>query len=211
MRSTVVACCLCLLALSACSDDASSPVEPIAAPPPISADLGDLGEDRTRGPVAARVVGSLIRAPHSWPIVNWSTIRGLNATLDENGDPGGSFDLEIEIDFGAGAFLQRTTEEVICVEIAEREDGRTRDIWIGSAAEGWVTVPPGVTHYAIQHIVDSPGGDLFAARSIPADVDPPPSQFCKTRPDLSTWNLTPLGPVALLPPEAGNAASIDRR
>lgn len=201
-----VGTCLVLVALSGCSEDASSPLQPPTEAPPAAADAHDGEDDRDRGDVVARVVGSLIRAPHSWPIVNWSTIRGLDVTLDEDGNPDGSFDLDIEVDFGAGPFLQQTTEEVICLEIAERDDGTT-DIWISSAAQGWVTVPPGVTHFAITHIADSPDGDLLAGRSI-LPVDGEPSEFCKTRPDLSASDPTGLGPVVLMAAEAGNVVSL---
>lgn len=215
MRVPVIAramtACLVLLALSGCSEDASSPLEPSAALPPISTDVdarfhdGDHGRDVAQIGVA-RVVGSLIRAPHSWPIVNWSSIRGLNATLDEDGNPGGTFELDIEIDFGDGPLLQQTTEEVICLETVERDDGAT-DVWISSAAQGWVTVPPGVTHFAIIHIRDAPGGDVLTARSVQPD-EGAPSEFCETRPDLSATDPTGFGPAVLMAAEAGNVVSL---
>lgn len=199
---------LLLLVLSGCSDEATSPLRPTAEPTLISADV----HAGAHGHRVARVAGSLIRVPHSWPFVNGSTIRGLNATLDEDGNPDGSFELDIEIDFGAGPFLQQTSEEVICLEIVERSDGAT-DIWISHAGLGWVTVPEGVTHFSILHILDAPDGDLLAARTIhpteAAEVEP--SEFCKTRPDLSATNPSGLGPVELMAPEAGNVVSIDRR
>lgn len=187
---------------SGCSQDASSPLDPIAAPPS-SMDVGGSGG------ASARVAGSLIRVPHSWPFVNWSTHRGLNATLDEEGNPAGTYELDIELDFGDGPFLQQTTEEVICLEIVDRGD-RTTDIWMSTAGLGWVTVPPGVTHYSIVHIVDAPGGDLLAARTMQPD-EGPPSEFCETRPDLSATDPTGFGPVVLMAAEAGNVVSIDRR
>lgn len=207
MRSSATAASflLLLLVLSGCSDEVVSPVQSTAEPSLISADI----HAGAHGHRVARVAGSVIRVPHSWPFVNWFTIRGLNATLDEDGNPDGSFELDIELDFGAGLFLQETTESVICLEIAERGDGAT-DIWISHAGLGWVTVPQGVTHFSILHILDAPDGDLLAARSIhPTEGDP--SEFCKTRPDLSATNPSGLGPVALMVPEAGNVVAIDRR
>ncbi len=144
--------------------------------------------------------------PHSWPIVNWSTLRGLHAALDGDGEPQGSFELDIEIDFGSGPFLQQTTEEVICLETAERGDGAT-DVWISHAGLGWSTVPPGVTHYAILHIVDAPGGDLLTARTIQPD-EGEPSEFCHTRPDLSATDPTGFGPAVPMPAEAGNVVAL---
>lgn len=201
-RAPALALCLALLALGGCSQDASPPLAPAAAAP-ISA-----GADGHAGHPVPRVVGSLLRAPHSWPIVNWSSIRGLNATLGGDGNPDGSYALDIEIDFGDGPFLQQTTEEVICLEIAERGDGTT-DIWLSSAGLGWVTVPPGVTHHAITHIVDSPGGDLLTARTIQPE-EGPPSEFCETRPDLAATDPTGLGPAVLMAAEAGNVVSLNR-
>lgn len=190
------------LSLGACSDGPVSPLEPLTAP----ASSSDAG---SAGVAVARVAGSLIRAPHSWPIVNWGTIRGLNATLDREGNADGSFELDLELDFGEGPFLQETTEEVICLEVDPRGDGAT-DIWISHAGLGWVTVPPGVTHFSILHIRDAPGGDLFAARTIQPD-EGEPSEFCHTRPDLSSTDPTGLGALLLMPAEAGNVVSIDRR
>lgn len=190
------------LSLGACSDDTVSPLEPLAAPPSSSHAV-------STGGAAARVAGSLIRAPHSWPIVNWSTIRGLNAILDREENPDGSFELDIEIDFGDGPFLQETTEEVICLEIAARGDGAT-DIWISHAGLGWVTVPPGETHFSILHIRDAPGGDMLTARTIQPD-EGEPSEFCHTRPDLSSTDPTGLGALVLMAAESGNVVSIDRR
>lgn len=200
---------LLLLVLSGCSDEVVSPVRSSAEPSLISADTYDGEFVRGHGDVVTRVAGSTIRVPHSWPFVNWSTIRGLDATLDEDGNPDGSFELDIEIDFGSGPFLQETSEEVICLEIVERSDGVT-DIWISHAGLGWVTVPPGVTHFSILHVVDAPDGDLLAARTIhPTEGDP--SEFCKTRPDLSATNPSGLGPLDSMAPEAGNLVTIDRR
>lgn len=187
------------LSLSACSDDTDSPLEPLAAPT----------SSAHAGGAAARVAGSLIRVPHSWPIVNWATIRGLNATLDRSENPDGSFELDLELDFGDGPFLQETTESVICLEVVPRGDGTT-DIWISHAGLGWVTVPPDVTHFSILHIRDAPDGDLFTARTIQPD-EGEPSEFCHTRPDLSSTDPTGLGALALMAAEAGNVVSIDRR
>lgn len=191
------------LSLGACSDGAISPLDPAEASP------AAVDGNRDGGRAVARVAGSLVRFPHSWPIVNWGTIRGLNATLDEVGNPDGSFELDLELDFGGGPFLQETTEEVICLEIVERGDGAT-DVWISHAGLGWVTVPPGVTHFSILHIRDAPGGDLATARSIQPD-EGEPSEFCHTRPDLSATDPTGLGPLVLMAAEAGNVVSIDRR
>lgn len=192
------------LSLGACSDGAISLLDPAES----SADAVDRnhGDD---GRAVARVAGSLIRFPHSWPIVNWGTIRGLNATLDGEGSPAGTFELDLELDFGDGPFLQETTEEVICLEIAERGDGAT-DVWISHAGLGWVTVPPGVTHFSVLHIRDAPGRDLATARTIQPD-EGEPSEFCHTRPDLSATDPTGLGPLVLMAAEAGNVVSIDRR
>lgn len=202
-----VAACVVLLAtgLTGCSENAFSVVEPLESPAPMS--VGSEAADRGRA--VARVAGSLIRFPHSWPIANWGTIRGLNATLGGEGSPAGTFELDLELDFGDGPFLQETTEEVICLEIAERGDGAT-DIWISHAGLGWVTVPPGVTHFSILHIRDAPGGDLATARTIQPD-EGEPSEFCRTRPDLSATDPTGLGPLVLMAAEAGNVVSIDRR
>lgn len=199
-----LACSLALVVgvSSGCSQDASSPLDPIAAP------SNSVDVEASDG-ASARVAGSLIRVPHSWPFVNWSTHRGLNATLDEEGNAAGTYDLDIELDFGDGPFLQQTTEEVICLEIEDRGDGTT-DIWMSTAGLGWVTVPPGVTHYSIVHVVDAPGGDLLAARSLQPD-EGPPAEFCETRPDLSATDPTGFGPVVLMAAQAGNVVSIDRR
>lgn len=192
------------LSLGACSDGAVSLLEPAEASP-LTVDRNH-GDD---GNAAARVAGSVVRVPHDWPFVNWFTIRGLNATLDEDGNPDGSFELDIELHFGAGPFLQETTESVICLEIADRGDGAT-DIWISHAGLGWETVPTGVTHFSILHILDAPDGDLLAARTIhPTEGDP--FEFCKTRPDLSATDPSGLGPLDPMAPEAGNVVSIDRR
>lgn len=201
-----VAAGLFVLALSvgACSDGTISPLDPTGTSPvAVDRNPGDGGR------VVARVAGSLIRFPHSWPIVNWGTFRGLNATRDGEGSPAGTFELDLELDFGDGPFLQETTEEVICLEIAERGDGAT-DIWVSHAGLGWVTVPPGVTHFSILHIRDAPGGDLVTARTIqPGEGEP--SEFCHTRPDLSATDPTGLGPLMLMAAEAGDVVSIDRR
>lgn len=208
--STVIAC-LALLTLGGCSDDGSSPLAPAVTATPPSADM--IAGHTDHGHALTRVAGSLIRVPHSWPIVNWSTHRGLNATLDGEGNPDGTYELDIEIDFGDGPFLQQTTEEVICLEIAERADGTT-DIWMSTAGLGWVTVPPGVTHFSIVHIVDAPGGDLLTARTIQDGTvgadEGDPAEFCETRPDLSATDPTGLGPAVLMAAEAGNVVTIDR-
>lgn len=190
---------LVVLAMGGCSDAGISPLAPSAETAPPSADA-------SHGPDLDRVAGSLLRVPHSWAFVNWSTLRGLNATRDGDGDADGTFDLDIEIDFGEGPFLQQTTEEVLCLEIVDRGDGTT-DIWLTHAGLGWVTVPPGVTHYSIAHIVDSPDGDLLAARTIQPD-EGDPAEFCETRPDLSTRDVGP-GIVELMLAEAGNVVSVD--
>ena len=196
-----LACSLALLAAasSGCSQDTSSPLGPLAAPPSSIHGGGP-------GGASARVAGSLVRVPHSWPIVNWSTHRGLNATLDGEGNPDGTYELDLEIDFGDGPFLQRTIEEVICLEIADRGDGTT-DVWMSTAGLGWATVPPGVTHFSIVHIADAPGGDLLTARTIQPD-EGEPSEFCESRPDLSATDPTGLGPAVLMAAEAGNVVTL---
>lgn len=201
MRNTAITTCLALLVLGpvGCLDQSTSPLEPAAESSSLSA--------RGHGPASARVVGSLLRVPHTWPIVNWSSIRALNATLDADGDPHGSYKLDIEVDFGDGPFLQQTTEKIICLEVAERADGQTTDIWMSTKAKGWVTVPPGVTHYAITHMVDSPDGDRLAARSI---ISHPPAEYCKTRPDLSDPGPNEPPATELLPAESGNIVSLRR-
>lgn len=207
MRAQAIALCGALLALTACSDAGVSPLAPDAATTPVSADA-------SQGNDLARVAGSLLGAPHSWPIVNRVSIRGLNATLDGAGEPDGTFELEMELDFGDGPFLQETTEEVVCLEIEERADGTT-DIWMSHAGLGWVTVPPGVIHYSILHIRDAPGGDLLTARTIQdgtiGENEGEPSEFCETRPDLSATDPTGLGSLKLMAAEAGNVVSRDPR
>lgn len=193
-----------VLSLGACSDGTISPLDPT--------ETSTVAVDRNHGDdgtAAVRVAGSLVRFPHSWPIVNWGTIRGLNATLDGEGSPAGTFELDLELDFGAGPFLQETTEEVVCLEVARRGDGAT-DVWISHAGLGWVTVPPGVTHFSILHIRDGPGGDMLTARTIQPD-EGEPSEFCHTRPDLSATDPTGLGALILMAAEAGNVVTIDRR
>lgn len=172
--------------------------------------LACLVEDdfRASGRDVFRVTGSLIDVGHTWSLVDWLSVHDMDVSLDKDGTPRGSLTMDIELNLnelglGDGPVLQTTTEEAVCLEVAEDGSGEAIDTWISTAAQGWATVPPGATHYAIFHFRDSPYGDRVTGRTIaPSEGDP--AQFCKTRPDLSATDPHGLGPIELMPGTGGD-------
>ncbi|MDX1618736.1 MAG: hypothetical protein R3224_08120 [Balneolaceae bacterium] len=159
-----------------------------------SCDICKDKDSRARGKIVARLTGSMVGIPHTWPIILNIDALDFDATLDKDGLAGGALDPYVAtVDFGDGPNTYNSREEVVCMSYVRSDHGT--NIWLSTFSTAYPWAPEG--NYIILHILDSPEGDRLTGRSMhPVDGDP--SEFCKQHPDLSASDPWGTGPVELL-------------